>query len=183
MNLSPKSQRMVYLVLTGLVLLNLPIYFLFVRPEIRADESEKARDDSARLELRKRASVISFLKGMESKMAESHQSYDKFTRDYLFSKDRGSSELLRELDQLCAQAGLSRSRSSFKHDVEAQFGMRRVSMTLPIEGSYTSIRKFLNILESHTKFIIVDSMALDSEREGTGLIRMEMRLITLFGGQ
>jgi len=24
---------------------------------------------------------------------------------------------------------------------------------------------------------------LDSEREGTGLIRMEMRLVTLFGGQ
>ena len=79
MNLSPKSQRMVYWILTGLVLLNLPIYFLVVRPEIRADESEKARDDSARLELRKRASVISFLKGTESKMAESHKSYDKFT--------------------------------------------------------------------------------------------------------
>ena len=56
-------------------------------------------------------------------------------------------------------------------------------MTLPIEGTYTSIRKFLNILESRPKFIIVDSMALDSEREGTGLIRMEMRLVTLFGGQ
>jgi Tfp pilus assembly protein PilO len=183
MNLSPKSQRMVYWILTGLVLLNLPIYFLVVRPEIRADESEKARDDSARLELRKRASVISFLKAMESKMAQSHKSYDMFTRDYLFSKNRGGSELLRELDELCTQAGLSRSRSSFKHDEEARFGMRRVSVTLPIEGSYTSIRKFLNLLESRAKFIIVDSMALDSEREGTGLIRMEMKLITLFGGQ
>jgi Tfp pilus assembly protein PilO len=56
-------------------------------------------------------------------------------------------------------------------------------MTLPVEGSYSSIRKFLNLLESRPKFIIVDSMALDSEREGTGLIRMEMRLITLFGAQ
>jgi Tfp pilus assembly protein PilO len=182
MNFSARTQSIVYLVLTALILLNLPVYFLFVRPEIQADEGEKARDDSARLELRKRAAVITFLKGVESKMGESRRSYDKFTRDYLFSRDRGSSELLRELDQLCAQAGLSRNRSSFKHDEEAQFGMRRVSMTLPIEGTYTSIRKFLNILESRPKFIIVDSMALDSEREGTGLIRMEMRLITLFGG-
>jgi Tfp pilus assembly protein PilO len=183
MNFSARTQSIVYLVLTALILLNLPVYFLFVRPEIQADEGEKARDDLARLELRKRASVITFLKGMESKMGESHKSYDKFTGDYLFSRDRGSSELLRELDQLCAEAGLSRNRSSFKHDEEAQFGMRRVSMTLPIEGTYTSIRKFLNILESRPKFIIVDSMALDSEREGTGLIRMEMRLVTLFGGQ
>jgi Tfp pilus assembly protein PilO len=182
-NLSPKTQRIVYLVLAGMILLNLPAYFLFVRPEIQADESEKARDDSARLELRKRASAINFLKGMESKMTESHKSYNKFNQDYLFSRDRGSSELLRELDELCAQAGLSRNRSSFKHDEEAQFGMRRVSMTLPVEGSYSSIRKFLNLLESRPKFIIVDSMALDSEREGTGLIRMEMRLITLFGAQ
>jgi Tfp pilus assembly protein PilO len=183
MNLSPRIQSIVHLVLTGLILLNLPIYFLFVRPEIQADESEKAREDLARLELRKRASVIIFLKGTESKMTESHKNYNKFTQDYLFSRDRGSSELLRELDELCAEAGLSRNRSSFKHDEEAQFGMRRVSMTLPIEGSYASIRKFLNILESRPKFIIVDSVALDSEREGTGLIRMEMRLITLFGGQ
>ena len=116
-------------------------------------------------------------------MTESHKSYNKFNQDFLFSRDRGSSELLRELDELCAQAGLSRNRRSFKHDEEAQFGMRRVSLTLPVEGSYSSIRKFLNLLESRPKFIIVDSMALDSEREGTGLIRMEMRLITLFGGQ
>ena len=183
MNLNPRIQKMAYLSLVGLIFLNLPIYFLLVRPEIQADQSEKARDDSARLELRKRATVIGFLKGMESKMAESQKSYTKFTQDYLFSRDRGSSELLRELDELCAQAGLSRNRSSFKHDEEAQFGMRRVSMTLPIEGSYASIRTFLNLLESRPKFIIVDSMALDSEREGTGLIRMEMRLVTLFGGQ
>jgi Tfp pilus assembly protein PilO len=182
-NLTPKAQRIVYLLLAGLILINLPVYFFLVRPEIQADQSEKARDDSMRLELRKRASVINFLKGMESKMNESHKSYDQFTRDYLFSKDRGSSELLRELDQLCSEAGLSRNRSSFKHDEEAQFGMRRVSMTLPVEGSYTSIRKFLNLIESRPKFIIVDSMVLDSEREGTGLIRMEMRLITLFGAQ
>ena len=183
MNLTPRTQRITYLVLMGTILLNGPAYFLFVRPEIRADESEKARDDSARLELRKRAAVLSFLTGMENRMTESRARYNRFTQDYLFSKEKGSSELLRELDELCAQAGLARNRTSFKHEEEPQFGMRRVSMTLPIEGSYASIRKFLNLLESRRKFIIVDSMALDSEREGTGLIRMEMHLITLFGGQ
>ena len=183
MNLRPKVQRIVYLLLAGLILVNVPVYFLFVRPEVQADQNEKARDDSARLELRRKTAVLAFLKSMERKMGQSHENYGRFTREYLFSKDRGSSELLGELDQLCAEAGLSRNRSSFKHDEEAQFGMRRVSVTLPIEGSYTSIRKFLNLLETRPRFIIVDSMALDSEREGTGLIRMEMRLVTLFGGQ
>ena len=101
----------------------------------------------------------------------------------IYSQKTGSSELLNELDQLCNQAGLARNRSTFKHEDESQFGMRRVTLNLPIEGGYTNIRKFLNTLEGRPRFIIVESMTLDSEREGTGMIRMEMKLLTLFGGQ
>jgi Tfp pilus assembly protein PilO len=183
MNLGLRTQRTIYLIFIGLILLSVPVHFLFVRPEIEADEGEKTRDESARLEVRKRTAVLLALKGMENKIMESRRSYAKFTEDYLFSREKGSSELLQNLDLLCTQAGLQRNRSTFKHDEEPEFGMRRVSFTLPIEGSYTSIRKFLNMLENGSKFIIVDSMALDSEREGTGLIRMEMRLLTLFGGK
>ena len=136
-----------------------------------------------RLELKKRASDLNALRGIENKMMDSRKAYSEFTQHYLFSKETGSSELLNELDQLCNQAGLARNRSTFKHEDESQFGMRRVTLNLPIEGSYRNIRTFLNTLEGRPRFIIVESMTLDSEREGTGMIRMEMKLLTFFGGQ
>lgn len=183
MNLGSRTQRTTYFILIGLILLNLPIHFFLVRPEVEADASEKSRTEAVRLELKRRASDLNTLRGIENKMMDSRKAYNEFTQNYLFSRETGSSELLSELDQLCMQAGLARNRSTFKHEDEPQFGMRRVTLNLPIEGSYTNIRKFLNTLEGHSRFIIVESMNLDSEREGTGLIRMEMRLLTLFGGQ
>ena len=183
MNLTSKTQQTIYFILIGLGLLNLPIHLFLVRPEVEADASEKTRIEAVRLKLKKQAFDLNALKGIENKMMDSRKAYSEFTQHYLFSKETGSSELLNELDQLCNQAGLARNRSTFKHEDESQFGMRRVTLNLPIEGGYTNIRKFLNTLEGRPRFIIVESMTLDSEREGTGMIRMEMKLLTLFGGQ
>ena len=182
MNLGFKTQRTIYFILIGLILLNLPIHFFLVRPEVEADASEKSRIEAVGLELKRRASDLNALRAIENRIIDSRKAYNEFTQHYLFSKETGSSELLNELDQLCLQAGLTRNRSTFKHEDESQFGMRRVTLNLPIEGSYANIRKFLNTLEGHPRFIIVESMTLDSEREGTGLIRMEVKLLTLFGG-
>lgn len=179
MNLGSKTQQIVYALLIGLIFLNVPLYFLFVQPEVEADASESAKIDQARLQIRQRISSIKTLKELESKLAASRQNYNEFTRHYLFSRDNASSELIRELTQICTQAGLLRNRAAYRPDNEPQFGMQRVSITLPIEGSYANVRKFLNILESRPKFIIVESMTLESENEGTGLIRMSMNLSTL----
>ena len=42
MSLSSKNQQIIYSLLLALILLNLPIYFFFVRPEIEADAGEQA---------------------------------------------------------------------------------------------------------------------------------------------
>ena len=91
-----------------------------------------------------------------------------------------ASELLQELDQISAEAGLTRNRVGYRLDQEPVFGLQRMTITLPIEGSYANIRNFLNMLETHEKFIMIDSMALISEREGTGTIRLDVNLSTLF---
>jgi Tfp pilus assembly protein PilO len=61
--------------------------------------------------------------------------------------------------------------------------MQRLAITLPIEGNYSNIRDFLNVLESESKLVIVDSMALVSEREGTDRLRLDVSLSTLFAAQ
>jgi Tfp pilus assembly protein PilO len=61
--------------------------------------------------------------------------------------------------------------------------MQRLAITLPIEGNYSNIRDFLNVLESESKLVIVDSMALVSEREGTDTLRLDVSLSTLFAAQ
>jgi Tfp pilus assembly protein PilO len=183
MNLSLNNQRVTYAVLLALILLNIPIYLFFVRPAIEADADEQARIDQMRQQLVRRTKTSNALKEIEKKLKESREKYKKFEADFLFSYDQGASELLEELDAICAEAGLTRNRVSYRMDPEANFGMQRLGITLPIEGTYSNIRNFLNMLEDTSRFVIVDSVALVSEREGTGIIRLDVSLSTLFVAQ
>ena len=178
-----KNQRIIYIVLSVLVLLNLPLYLVFVRPEIEADAGETARIDQMRSQLARRVNTLNALKDIERKLNESHQKYRQFSAEYLFSHEKGTSELLKTLDDLCDEAGLLRNRATYRLDPEPAFGMQRLAITLPIEGSYTNIRNFLNVLESESKLIIVDSMVLVSEREGTDILRLDVSLSILFAEQ
>jgi Tfp pilus assembly protein PilO len=178
-----KNQGIIYIVLSVLVLLNLPLYLVFVRPEIEADAGETARIDQMRSQLARRVNTLNALKDIERKLNESHQKYRQFSAEYLFSHEKGTSELLKTLDDLCDEAGLLRNRATYRLDPEPAFGMQRLAITLPIEGSYTNIRNFLNVLESESKLIIVDSMVLVSEREGTDILRLDVSLSILFAEQ
>jgi Tfp pilus assembly protein PilO len=175
-----KPRRLVYGLLLALIAANLPLYLVFVRPEGEAVSIEARRIEQASLELREKKSSINTVKEIEEKLAESRKARKEFEARYLFSGSKVSSELLNELDQICAQAGLLRNRVAFSYGAESEFGYQRLSLTLPVEGTYPNIRKFLNVLESRSKLIIVDSMVLQSEKEGTGLIQMDMNLSTYF---
>ena len=183
MVLNARTQKIVHFVLMGLLFLNLPVYFFLVRTEVEAANGEAARREQMRLQLSRRTATLNALREIAKQFSKSHESYNQFTDDFLFPKDKIASELLLELDQISAEAGLSRNRVGYRLDQEPVFGLQRMVITLPVEGSYSNIRNFLNMLESHEKFIMIDSMALISEREGTGTIRLDVSLSTLFPEQ
>lgn len=175
-----KPQRFVQGTLLALIALNLPLYFFFVRPEREAASVGARKIEQTRLQFQDNMSSIKMVKGIEEKLAESSKAKKEFDAQYLFSSSKVSSELLKELDEICAQSGLLRNRVAFSPAAEPENGYQRLSLTLPVEGTYSNIRTFLNVLESRSKLIIVDSMVLQSEKEGTGLIQMDMNLSTYY---
>jgi Tfp pilus assembly protein PilO len=182
-SLSPRNQRIVQAVLLVLILANIPLYLVFVRPAIEADAGEQAHIQQVRQQVARRAATLNALRDIERKLKDSREKYKMFEREFLFSHDQGTSELLKELDAICAEAGLLRNRVAYRLNPDPVFGMQRLGIVLPIEGTYSNIRNFLNILENTSKFVIVESMALVSEREGTGTIRLDVSLSTLFLAQ
>ena len=177
----PKKQRLTYFVLLGSCLLNVPIYLFLVRPVIQADEIVTVRAQKIRMELRQRRAVRDKLYQVENQMLKSRRRFQEFKENTLFSEERGNSDLLKELDTICSKSGLLKKRGVFQYDRESRFGTKKLIITLPIEGSYSNIRRLLNVLENRSKFIIIDSLNLEDTREGSGVIRMDLRLSTLIG--
>ncbi|MCI0423418.1 MAG: hypothetical protein L0312_30080, partial [Acidobacteria bacterium] len=74
-----KRQKVTYFVLSALVLLNLPLFLLFVRPEIEADAGETARIDQVRSQLTRRVKTLNGLKDIEKRLNESRDKYRRFS--------------------------------------------------------------------------------------------------------
>jgi len=73
--MNAKHQTIVYIVLSALVLLNLPLYLVFVRPEVEADAGETVRIDQTRSQLARGVNTLNALKDIEKKLNESSEKY------------------------------------------------------------------------------------------------------------
>jgi Tfp pilus assembly protein PilO len=174
------TQRHIILALCLLILANLLFSLFLIRPELQGESKEKAREEALRQEVEARGKVVKMLGDFQTRLQQSRQTFKVFSQKHLFPRQRVGSELLSNLEKISLQAGLLRNRVAYQFDETPVFGLQLISFSLPIEGSYANLRKFLNVLESRSEFVMVNSLALESDREGTGGgIRMDMNLSTL----
>jgi Tfp pilus assembly protein PilO len=175
-----KTHQHIILVLCFLLAANLLFFLLLIRPELQGEAREKSRDGGIRQEVEAREKVVKMLRDFQAKLIQSRQAFQIFSRNRLFPQQRVGSELLSDLEKVSVQAGLIRNRVAYQFNETPVFGLQLISFSMPVEGSYANLRKFLNVLESRPEFVIVNSLALESDREGTGGgIRMDMNLSTL----
>ena len=73
-----KTQHLIYAFLSVLILLNLPVYFFLVRPEIAADAKQGERIEQARQEFRLQMMALDRLKEIENRLTESRHSFSVF---------------------------------------------------------------------------------------------------------
>ncbi len=172
-------QRFILIGLSSLILAEIPIYFFFIRPEMEVDKKASARLATIQQEIARQERAAKTLANFESRLNLSHRTFQDFSQRHLFRRDRVGSELLGDLEKFSVEAGLLRNRVAYQFQGKPVFGLQRIDFSVPVEGSYSSIRHFLNILENGPHFILIESISLESDREGTGGgIRMDMNLST-----
>jgi Tfp pilus assembly protein PilO len=174
-----KKQRFILIGLALLIVAEIPLYFFFIMPEMEVDQKANAELEILQQSIARRERSVKDLRDFESHLNQSRRGFQVFSIKHLFPRERVGSELLRDLEQISLEAGLLRNRVTYRFEGKPLFGLQRIDFSIPIEGSYSSIRRFLNILEGHPHFILIDSIVLESDREGVGGgIRMELNLST-----
>lgn len=69
------------------------------------------------------------------------------------------------LAQMASQAGLRYERRSFTPEEERDSRLRRLDLTMVLEGEYPNIRRFIHALETSPEFIVIRDVSL-AQREG-----------------
>jgi Tfp pilus assembly protein PilO len=55
-----------------------------------------------------------------------------------------------------------------------------MTMVVPLEGGYANLRKFLQAVESSSKFLVIEQVALAQGHEGGAILQLNIALATYF---
>jgi Tfp pilus assembly protein PilO len=80
---------------------------------------------------------------------------------------------LEDIDGMVRTLGLSTGPRAYKRDDVLDAAVERVAVTLPLEGSYEQLVGFLREVETSSRFLTVDRIALSGKEEG-GALQVEL---------
>jgi hypothetical protein len=84
------------------------------------------------------------------------------------------------LEQLVEQHHLRSSHRSADAEASPKGALRRVRITMALEGNYDDVRRFIYQLENGADFIVIDGVTLTQNGEPGGLLQLTLNLSTYY---
>lgn len=85
-----------------------------------------------------------------------------------------------EIKALADRFNIDMESIHFDSEILGEEGLDRLVMTMPLEGGYANLRKFLQAVETSTEFLVVEGVALAEGSAGTGTLELSITLATYF---
>jgi Tfp pilus assembly protein PilO len=111
------------------------------------------------------------IKQLQSRLKHLQQAQQDLKTIYskLLIKRREGMSIRMELEGLANNLQVKRSDFSYDYKNLEDFGLQHFMLSVPVEGSYTNIRRFINSIERSEHFLILDRVDLSSERKADTL--------------
>jgi type IV pilus assembly protein PilO len=102
----------------------------------------------------------------------------KFYGDTFLDKSTGYSAVLGDLSAIAAKSGSRMSDTGLKEDQVKDRSLTEVAISTSVEGTYSSVIKFINGLEQSKNFYLLNDLHLTSANGG--MIKLQLDLRTYF---
>lgn len=165
-----KSLTTAIAVMAGVDLLAGLLYF---SPLIGSPESRRQELNRLQVELMTKTRQVAPLKDLPHRVVTANQQIKDFYKQRFPSQN---SQIATEFGKLAAANGVRIEQGRFKPADTTTEGLQRWEMEYDLEGSYTSLAKFINALERDEMFFIIDSVSLGGEPQGP--VKLAMKLET-----
>jgi Tfp pilus assembly protein PilO len=179
-----RENRRLILPLAVALLANIALYAVVVYPLRSRVAGAEERSRSARAALRAADQSLAAAKATLTGKERAQAALRTFHSQTL-PGDFGAARhvLYLRMAQLAREAGLQYKRLSQEQERAGQDspqGLRRMSLSVVLEGDYAAIRRFVHALETAPEFVIIDSMALAAKSQPTDPLVLTMTLSTYF---
>jgi len=105
---------------------------------------------------------------------------DDFLAEYTTDRQHTFSTIFAELERMAREAGIEPRPVSYELDqVEGSDTLSQLNISASYEGSYSSLTKFVNLLDKSPRFLIIESLMAAPQQTNTGdLLSVSIKLDT-----
>jgi Tfp pilus assembly protein PilO len=177
-SLSPLQQRLVRpaLIVLGLNAVGFAVYTL---PRALQERSLASRVAVLRSEAALARGQVGALRRRSEAMRANAKEAERFTREVLKPREATLLPVLAEIHKAAREEGLGLGREDYDRSANKESGFTRLTIRLPVSGSYRQLVAFLGRLEHAEQFLVVDEVSLRGRSE-RGTADLDVVLSTYF---
>jgi Tfp pilus assembly protein PilO len=159
--------------LLGLALANLVVYGAVTYRLATKQERLAQQQASLSEEIATRQAELAALREEQERIERNDAVAEQFWSDVVQPVTPGLTDALAEIDRLARQSNVERGRTSYSQEVLA-VGLREMNVSMPLQGSYFDLIRFINVLERSERFFLVREIALRDAAEGRLSLRCDV---------
>jgi hypothetical protein len=153
----------------GLAALNLLVLLAWTLPRGYRLRSATARADVARVEVARRREIVRGLRDRSSAIVANRADLGRFYEKLVGPATTDLLPALQEIERMARLPGLRPGGRAFQQsDVEGTH-VERISVTLPLSGTYAQLVGFIREVEKSTRFLTVDRVSMRHAEDGAEL--------------
>jgi Tfp pilus assembly protein PilO len=175
-----KDMKTTVLIGGALLLANAAAYGFFVRPRINAFHDLEGSRAAFKKELTEAEKTQKTLSDYYEKLQGTKQNIDDFYEKTLGSKQEKLVSVQREVIDIASECQISPGIVSYDNKENEESGIEQFGVSVPVEGDYTNLRRFIAKLESSKSFLIVEGIQLTGTKEGGLTLQLQIKLTTFF---
>lgn len=175
-----QAGRYITIVLGLLVVANGVFYFLATRPRVQEYTSLQEGTGPQQEALRAHRAEVEEREAYYEALLKAEADLTTLREEVLSTRKQRMIDVQLELAALAKQFTIDVDSITFDNHLLREEELDKLVMTVPLEGGYGNLRKFLRAVEDSEKFLVVERVALGEGKTGGVLLQLSISLATYF---
>lgn len=151
---------------------NVLVYFAVTHRLQNKQERLAAQRERLDFELQQKKSELESLSRSQALLNRNAEAVESFWTDVVKERSPGLTEAWDELDRLANEVNVVRGRTGYDREI-LDVGLEQIRATMPVEGAYFDLVRFINRLERSERFFLVEEVRLAQRESDQTAIRLE----------
>jgi Tfp pilus assembly protein PilO len=175
-----QAGRPIALVLATVAALNIGGYVLYTRPAVEEYRALLERNKGGFDAVAAREAEVARIEAFRDALVKAESDLRHLRDEVLATREERLVEVHREVADIANEFSIDLNTVSFSNELLVEEELDRLAISVPLEGGYVNLRKFLQAIENSEKFLIVERVGLARGKQGGSLLDLNINMATYF---